>query len=145
SVIGPYGASDVGRLKMPTPMTEPMIRAIASGKPNFPDDSRVSAAGAAGALNSSVTPPSFSRSGASLGKGCGRTQDGVSVGLRVIGEDAHLGLVAPVRPSFGEGHVDTEHPAPVLGGHVLCRERVGRVAVREPELSACTPRARSPV
>src|SRR6516165_8519672 len=35
SVIGPYEASEVGRLKMPTPMMLPMISAIACGRPNF--------------------------------------------------------------------------------------------------------------
>src|SRR5215831_4616911 len=35
SVIGPYDASEVGRLKMPTPMMLPMISAIACGRPNF--------------------------------------------------------------------------------------------------------------
>src|SRR6516164_11168626 len=35
SVIGPYVASEVGRLKMPTPMMLPMISAIACGRPNF--------------------------------------------------------------------------------------------------------------
>src|SRR6516164_2287993 len=35
SVIGPYDAREVGRLKMPTPMMLPMIRAIAWGRPNF--------------------------------------------------------------------------------------------------------------
>src|SRR5215469_15319093 len=35
SVIGPYVAREVGRLKMPTPMMLPMISAIACGRPNF--------------------------------------------------------------------------------------------------------------
>src|SRR6516164_9247400 len=35
SVIGPYDAREVGRLKMPTPMMLPMINAIACGRPNF--------------------------------------------------------------------------------------------------------------
>src|SRR3974390_2992367 len=34
SVIGPYPASDEGRLKTPTPMMLPMIRATAAGSPN---------------------------------------------------------------------------------------------------------------
>src|SRR5215469_9477641 len=35
-VIGPMEASDVGRLKIPTPMMLPMIRAIATGRPKPP-------------------------------------------------------------------------------------------------------------
>src|SRR6516165_7874576 len=35
SVIGPYDAREVGRLKMPTPMMLPTISAIACGRPNF--------------------------------------------------------------------------------------------------------------
>src|SRR5690348_2313932 len=46
SVIGPYGASEVGRLKTPTPMIEPMMRAIAAGSPN-PFDASVLAGAAA--------------------------------------------------------------------------------------------------
>ena len=33
-VIGPYAASEVGRLKMPTPMMLPTISAIAAVRPN---------------------------------------------------------------------------------------------------------------
>src|SRR5215831_19429446 len=36
SVIGPIPASDVGRLKIPTPMMLPMISAIATGSPKPP-------------------------------------------------------------------------------------------------------------
>src|SRR6478736_1080330 len=51
SVIGPYGASDVGRLKMPTPMIDPMIRAIAAGRPNWPDFSSGASARACAATS----------------------------------------------------------------------------------------------
>src|SRR5215468_11307571 len=36
SVIGPIPASELGRLKIPTPMMLPMIRAIATGRPKPP-------------------------------------------------------------------------------------------------------------
>src|SRR5215467_6144389 len=49
SVIGPKGASELGRLKMPTPMMLPMMRAIAVVSPNWLDGSAlVDVTGAAG-------------------------------------------------------------------------------------------------
>ena len=47
SVIGPYPASEVGRLKIPTPMMLPMMRAIAAVGPNWapPSVGRPSAVG----------------------------------------------------------------------------------------------------
>src|SRR5262249_41321910 len=63
SVIGPYGASEVGRLKTPTPMIEPMIRAIAAGSPKPCDASAFSGAAAWGAgIGASVTAPMIRRS-----------------------------------------------------------------------------------
>src|SRR5262252_10216222 len=63
-VIGPMEASDVGRLKIPTPMMLPMIRAIATGRPKPP---------------SGETSASFSSGFGPCPSGWGCTTAGVSV------------------------------------------------------------------